>query len=465
MSNDSLQIPNKILFKMKREIKLKPVINLSVHDVLDVYNIKKSSPEVQDEKLHRILLCSLPNDHLINRISVKTENYNTSMGTYQLSIKKISDDKMIKWKEYKATKDIIKDFKPHEEITSIDINKFIDFCETNNITEKQLWHLLLDDTYSKSEEIIKSFYHTLIPIPYYMTNLQRYNGHGLLFTSSDTGKSETCYRIYPQENYEEVTTVTLLGTADKHIRKIGLLDGSGIFFIDEINKRGSIRTGETENIKILDSINTYLEKGIEQRGVWGQSLSVKGTKTIFFSGNRDIAKPGLQNFSHLMHCICTFDGSSDKIGRRIAFFIYDDLNRVKFIKQVDERTITIINSFRNEIIKDKKINKKILKIIDNSLDWVNENDTEHKEQIKEYAEKVKNSNSIHSFITGLSISNDHKLKFMSVRNIINDHIFHIIKKNTDNFLEIFKEEINQEYKYLKYLLCIKQLNNLIGQKS
>lgn len=464
--SDSLMISSKVLYKMVKEITIKPVINLTVHDVLDVYNIKKCSPEVEEERLHRILLCSLPNDHLVNRFAVKTDNYNLSMGTHQLSVKEVSNNRMKKWKEYKSTKEVIKDFRPHEEITSIDIKKFVDFCESNNITEKQLWYMLLDDTYSKSEEIIKAFYHTLLPLPHYATNLQRYNGHGLLFTSSDTGKSETCYRIYPQENYEDISSVTLLGTADRYIRRTGLLDGSGVFFIDEINKRGTMRIGETENSKVLDNINTYLEKGIEKRGVWAQSLEVKGTKTVFFSGNKNISMGGMKDFSHLMHRICTFDGSADKIGRRMGFFLYSDLDTVKPEKQINEKIITITNSFRNEIMKDKNINKKILKIIDNSLDWINEEDNEHKKEIIKYANEVKDySSSIYSFIIGLSISSTIKLKFMAIRNTINNHIFHIIKKDIKDFFEKFEQEIECEYENLKYLLSIKQLENLTSRGS
>jgi hypothetical protein len=393
------------------------------------------------------------------------KDFDISSGVQQLSIKEISLLKMKKWKDYKAIEPHIRDFKPYEEVSTLDINEFIDFCTVNNITEEKLWRLLLDDTYTKSEEIIKVFYPTLIPLPQYTTDLQKYNSHGLLFTSAKTGKSETCYRLYPQENYENVSVVTLLGTADKNIRRAGLLDGSGMFFIDEINKLSDVRSGDDTHSKTLDFINTYLEKGIEKRGVWGQSLSVKGTKTIIFSGNINISKPGQKDFYHLCTKICTFSGDSDKFGRRFAFFVYDSkLNSVDNRREIDNELITIINSFRNEITRDKKIQKKILNILYDSLDWVHEKDEEHRNKIKSYSEKI-TSDAIKSFVHGMSLSSDMKLKFMAVRNIINNHIFFVVKKDTKDFFKNFKQEIEYEYSNLKELLCIKQLNNLTAEGS
>lgn len=462
---DSLRISNKILNKMKRVITLKPSITLSVLDVLDVYNIKKHSPNIEEERLHRILLCSLPQDHLVNKFSVKTDSYNISVGTHKICIKEIPLSNMKKWKEYKSTKGIIVDYRPHQEVTSLDVTQFIDFCSENNITEERLWHLLLDDTYSKSEEIIKVFYPTIIPLPHYMTDFQKYNSHGLLFTSAKTGKSETCYRIYPQENYENVSVVTLLGTADRNIKRTGLLDGNGIFFIDEINKLGDIRSGDNVHSKTLDFINTYLEKGIEKRGVWGQAMSVRGTKTIIFSGNVNISRPGQKDFYHLMSKICSFGGDADKFGRRFGWLIYStDLNPVEDTREIDHQIIDIINSFRNEIIRDKRIQKKILKIIYDNLDWVHEKDEEHRKRVKEYSEKV-TSDAIKSFIKGMSLSNDMKLKFMSLKNIITNHIFHIIRNDTKGFFDEFEEEIYCEYNLLKELLCINQLENLTQQTT
>ena len=461
MIDNPLRIGRKILYKMKKVIKIKPTIALSVIDALDVYNLKKSSPFTQDERKYRVCLSHLPNDKLVNRFAVKMKDFDIHIGTNIISIKEITLLKMKKWKDYKAIQHHLKDFKPYEEVTAIDINQFIKFCQDNLITEEMLWQLLLDDTYSKSEEILFCFYPTIIPLPHYMTRLQKYNSHGLLFTQAKTGKSETCYRLYPKENYEDVSIVTLLGTADKNVKRTGLLDGSGMFFIDEINKIKYMRAGNEENLKIMDFINTYLEKGIEKRGVWGQSISVEGTKTIIFSGNVNVTRPGQKDFYHLMSKICTFSGDADKFGRRISFFIYStNLNYVDEGREVDYEIINIINCFRNELIRDKKIQKKILKLIDSKLDWVIEKDTEHKKKILEFRDRI-NSDAIQSFITGMSLSSYMKLKFMALRITINKHIFSIIKKGTEDFFDEYNDELNDLYERLKEVLCYRQLENLL----
>lgn len=461
MVNEHLKIANKVLFKMLKTVKSNPTIILTVHDAIDVYNIKKNSPNIENERLYRICLCSPPNDKLINRFSIKMQDFDIHTGTHTLSIKEISRNTATKWKEFKSIKELMTGFNPHEEIKNLDIEEFIKFCKENNITEEMLWQLLLDDTYSKSEEILKVFYQTIIPIPHYRTDLQRYNGHGLLFTQAKTGKSETCYRLYPKENYETVSMPTLLGTADRTSKKVGLLDGSGIFFVDEINKLADMRNSEDTHSKFLDFVNSYLERGVEKRGVWGQVISVEGCRTIILSGNVNIVNAGQKDFYHLMSCISSFGGDSDKTSRRLAFFIYSkDLNIVEMTTEVDNRIITMINSFRNEITRDKAIQKKILKVIDESLDWVHEKDEEHRKKIKAYAEQI-SSSAIKSFLIGFSISSDIKLKFMSVRNIITKHIFELIKGKSSDFLAKYLEEMKCEYNTLKEILCIRQIENLL----
>lgn len=461
MTNEHLKINRKFLFKMLKTVKSNPTITISVLDAIDVYNIKKHSPHVEDERLYRVCLCSLPNDKLINRFGIQMKDFDIHIGTHTLSIKEIALTKMKKWKEYKAIKEHIGDFKPYEEVKNLEIKKFIDFCKDNNITEEMIWQLLLDDTYSKSEELLKVFYPTILPLPHYKTDLQKYNSHGLLFTQAKTGKSETCYRLYPKENYETVSMPTLLGTADKTSRKVGLLDGIGLFFVDEINKMSDIRSGEDTHSKFLDFINTYLEKGIEKRGVWGQSLEVSGTKTVILSGNVNVARPGQRDFYHLMSKICIFGGDADKFGRRMGWFLYaPKLNIVNVVKEIDSRIIELINSFRNEIIRDKTIQKKILKVIDKSLDWVHEKDTEHRKRIKKYTEQI-SSDAIKSFLIGLSMSSDMKLKFMSVKIIITKHIFELITGKTEEFLDKYINEMKCEYETLKEIICINQIENLL----
>jgi len=455
---ENLIINKKVLYKLKNSVNIKPTITLSTIDALDVYNLKKHSPNVKSERQYRVCMSHLPNDGLINRFAVKMKDFDINIGINTVSIKEVSLDKMKNWKEYKAIQSQVKGFLPYEEVTSMDINEFVKFCRENLITEEMLWTLLLDDTYSKSEEILLSFYPTIIPLPHYATYLQRYNSHGILLTQAKTGKSETCYRIYPKENYEDITVVTLLGTITDNIRKTGVLDGCGIFFVDEINKMKIINIGE-ENQKMLDFINTYLEKGIENRGIRGHILSVEGTKTVILSGNVNTTNPCIRDFFHLMNKICSFSGDADKFGRRFGWVVYsNNLNYVNEKREVDSKIIKIINCFRNEIVRDKTIQKKILRLIDNKLDWINEKDNEHTKKILSFTNTP--NISVNSFITGMSLSNHFKLKFMSLRIILTNHIFDIIENKTKGFFEKYDNELNDTYTKLKEVMCYRQLKNL-----
>lgn len=458
-------IPKKILYKIKKLIKKLPTMDMHILDILDSYEIQKNSPHISNEKLYRVSLACLPNDKLVNKFAIKMRGFDISTGFHNLAIKEIPLSKMKRWSNYKVIERHLRDFKPYEEVAGLDIREFVKFCKEYEITERQIWYTLLDDTFSKSEEIIYTFYPTIIPIPRNNVEFQKYNSHCLLFTQSKTGKSETCYRLYPQENYENISLATLLGTADKDKITVGALDGQGLFFIDEINKLKDFRGNDDTHGKTLDYINTYLEKGIERRGVWGKKLEVKGTKTIIFSGNVNIINAGEKDFYHLMSKICTFSNDADKFGRRLGFFIYDPkLKHVKTDLGIDPKIIEIFNSFRYEILKEPKVKKRILDIFHQSLEWVNEDDREHKKNLRKYMSEVK-SPAIQALINGKILSSHHKLKFMAVRITIANHIFEIIESKAKKleFIETHQDEIEELYEDLKELLSYKQIENLHKQ--
>lgn len=158
MPNEHLKINDKILKLMKKTITMNPIIHLSVVDSIDVYNIKRNTPNIESKREYRICLGNLPLDHSVNKFAVKMRAYDVSYGLHTLAIKEISDKKARNWKEYKAIKPHLQDYKAYEECQILDTKQFINFCIENKITEKQLWYYLLDDTYSKSEEIIYTFY-------------------------------------------------------------------------------------------------------------------------------------------------------------------------------------------------------------------------------------------------------------------------------------------------------------------
>jgi len=449
---------------MKRVITLKPTINLSISDMIDIHTITKHSPYVEANREYRVCLGNLILDHGVNKFAVKMRDFDVSTGINQISVKELPLSSMKKWKDYKAIQFHLKDYRPYEECQMLNIDNFISFCEQYNITEKQIWYYLLDDTYSKSEEIIYTFYPTIIPIPKAYTKYQRLNSHCILLTQSKSGKTYTCHKLYPTENYEGVTSVTLMGTATREGKKRGILDGQGICFIDEINKLNRTSVGESENDKISDYINNFLELGIQRRGVWGEVIEVSGTKTVIFSGNINISNPGERDFFHLMSCISRFSGDSDKFGRRYAFFVYDSKLNDIIETEPDEHILKIINSFRKEIICCRKIQKKILGIYDNCSEYTESDDKEHTSKIKELNKQI-TSSAIQSFIKGMEKSSHKKLKFMSVKITLTNHIFEIIKGRTDNFLETYKNEIEELYIKLKELLIYKQINNLIHRTS
>ena len=460
MVRDELKISSKILYKLTKNITMKPVMNLSIIDVIDSYTIKKNSPHLEDQRDYRVCLAHLPNDHLVNKFAIKMKNFDINTGVHNIAIKETNTSKVKKWSGYKAIEPHLKDFKYHEEVSAIDIKDFVKFCKDNNITEREIWTYILDNTYSKSNELLYTFYPTLIPIPHSLTNYQQYNSHCLLFTQAKTGKSETCYRAYPDANIEDVTVPTLLGTIRKDmvVRK-GLLDGLGLVFIDEINKMSKF---DSDNTKLLDFINNYLEKGIEKRGVWGSILEVSGTKTCIFSGNVNTIKSDEKDFYHLMACISRFSNDADKFGRRFAFFVYDSkLNIVddKFESKLDSYVLQIFNAFRKEVYTNEKIMKRILTILEENMNWINYKDNDYKKQVNELSEDI-NSTAIQAFLKGMTTKSYKKLKFMALKIVITNNIFEIINKENKNFFEDHEEEILAEYDLIKELLCYKQIKNL-----
>jgi hypothetical protein len=463
-----IKIPNKTLFKLKTAIKMHPHITVSVHDIIDAYRIKTNSPNVSDERLFRTCLSSLPNDHLVNKFAIKMRDFDISLGTHKLCIKKVTDKQMEKWREYKSLAPHYKDFKPYEEVSALDIKTFVEFCQTHNITPEQLWQFLLDNTYSKSEEIMYTFYPTILPIPYSYTDLQAYNSHCLLFTQAKTGKSETCNRLYNDANIEDISIPTLLGTVTKETTRKGMLDGQGVCFVDEINKLSNFRSADSESSKLLDYMNNYLEKGIERRGVWGKILEVKGTKTCIFSGNVNVIEANERDFFHLMMCICKFGNDADKFGRRFAFFVYsNNLNYVedKYDTKLQKHSIEIINAFRKEIINNKIIMGKALKILEEGLGWCNQKDIEHEEKLNKL-NKCINSTAIKSFVKGMGTKSYKKLKFMALKITLTKNIFEIINSKKDyDFFNQHKEEIKCEYSRIKEILCYRQIRNLNTERD
>jgi hypothetical protein len=456
----NLKITSRKLTLMQRQIKIKPIATLQIEKVIDIYNLKRNSPTVEPERLYRLGLAHLPHDDFIHKFCIRLRNFNTSVGINQVCIEVVTKPVMEKWQEYKAIQKNIEGFNPHKEGQAIDIKKFVEFCRENEIHEEQLWNFLLDDTYSKSKEISLIFHPQIIPIPHYESELQKYNSHGIILSNSKSGKSETCFRLYPQANFEEITVPTLLGTAKDGQLKTGLLDGQGVILIDEINKR------KDEEEKILDKIKTYLEKGMAQRGIWGMSASVKGTKCVIFAGNADIMTSSPQrNLMHLLGKIFSIGGDSDAFGRRLGFLVYNTkMNEVTDSISEHPQAMQVLNCFRKEITHNESLNKDIIRILYASMDWINDLDNDHKEKILEFIPAF-NYDAIKAFIKGLSISSHIKLKFMAVRSTINNHIFEIIENPPKNFFEKHKQEILCKYEELKTYLIYNTLEILTEQQT
>jgi hypothetical protein len=435
-----------------------PIITLNISDVQDVVRIEvDESGYIQAKPAFRLLKGTFQKDP--KKVVIKTNRFDQDFGVAILAAKEIRREELENSTEFEEWRGFVseKDVRiVAEEKYSIEPGKF--FGKINHEEWVQCVKFLTDETATKSEEITRVCESAVVIIPEYRLDLMRRNNHSYLQTTSGTGKTETIKNLTGvQPTASRSTEAGLKGSVDLRGKITqGVMNGSGLFAFDEIDKR----TKEDEHL--VAQFADYMSSGEDKR-VMRPIIHFKGTKTLFFLGNispESVCEEGFKSaFSKLIDYY-----SFEMAARRIGLYVFGIFNRVseeKIEAELEESFPRIKNLIRQQISSVCLHNKKALSLMYDA--FFNSFNSEKYEEVRqledeylkslgeiyELSERVSEGTVFLGFLKGLSHSQSYnRVKMAAFRRTL---LYHLddIQKGVDpaEFVRLNFKEIFENYKY------------------
>lgn len=425
----NVQVVDKVRRKLRGSFEM-PVINARpastyiVEKVQTVWSEQRNSLHLSHVPLFNISKAHLPRDSSSVYFIVDMFSLIPEVGTQSLSIREFA---------YKERKDIVKqmenmgwvpkDTDPrsirlHKAEFMIDPNEFF---RANLGKWKDILGMWVTENLDKDERLIDSFKATQIPfIKGSPGDWMPYASHSFWLTNSGTGKSTFC-EISGRSPSIDLSIAGLYGGNFDNYKQqqVGSLAGYGMFLIDEVEQ---LRKYEYSSQVVL-SLLTYLEKGSVTRDL-KIPITCEGKKDVIFASNPKTNDP-LDSVYEFLNIL---QGDSDpvRMGRRIAFFLFgNDFKRIRI-----ERPIPALRAIVPKLIQYSLLkywDKKIVRILKNNMQWVNDVDKRYIDIQHTFESKSRAcpNKKIGSFILGLGYGL-HRLRMSALRILILDNLDKIV---------------------------------------
>lgn len=416
--------------KVKAQV-FNAVIDIDTLKIDTIYDVVSNSVHIRAESLYNVVMSRLPNS---NEVLTIIDPYDRMTGGKEtVALVPMTFKQVMALRNH--DKVIPHDVKERPQIYMLD---FIvsDFYKFFSDMDPDEWTHRLDCLFlqglDKDLRLTRIAMSHMLPIP---QMFQKYNNHTMMFTNSKTGKSEFS-RVMGKEPQESPTVPGLIGGGSLQERTIGLLQGSGFIYIDEIN---------TYNTEIVTKLLNYLENGTAARAIHG-SVLCSGSKTVVFCGNPKYPSELMlaMSFSAILRSIAGSD-ALERLGNRIGLFAYGNEYRMITRKKVNTVAEIQYNDQTRVIIQDvfTKYKDKWYGLLSIAQDWMNEDDDEYHDKMVDIGKRSR-SIEIYSFLKGLACSTA-KLRMSALKYVMLTQLPQFVTEPGKKFFKDNKGSLESAY--------------------
>lgn len=434
---------DKILDKLIKNIKMRPVNILDVKEFLNIYEIsnsKKIKSSIEIIPLYRICFATTINGEDV--FTIYDPNITIDRGKNELSLELMKKGVEIKdGKKTLQNQDLWNSRvigKLVKSCNKLDVKDFFKIIQELKIEWKTFLDYLIDDTGKKDERIINIAKATYMPSPDINSFYASINNHAIVVSNSGVGKSTTFSRLTGKQPEADYSIPGLVGTIIDNKVTGGSLNGKGIYVFDEFPQ-----TNETRSMVVASLLN-YMESGETIRDL-AQKIYCKGTKTLIFLGNvpREYNE---KNFEEILLKLAGQD-AFQRVGRRIAHVLFklnfkeinpshENPTYISFLRYVLESAIT-------------QNTQKIRKIYSHFKNWLFEEDEEYINTIKSFI-RFSSFKLVSQFLEGNARAYT-RIKNGAIKWTILENLDKITlnKANSKELIAHLEKEIKRNYETLK----------------
>jgi len=371
---------DRVLKRLIKNIKMKPVNSLDVKEYLNIYNInlnEKVKNSLEIRPLYRVCFATTLNGEDVFTIFDPEMSVDRGRNELALEIMKrsnviIKDGRRVlpnqeSWKDRTQGKLV-------KACPKLNAKEFFEMIKTFKTTWLDFLNYLIDDTGKKDERIINIAKATYLTAPEINNFFASINNHSLIVSNSGVGKSTTFSRLTGKQPETDYSIPGLIGTIVDNKVTGGSLNGRGLYVFDEFPQTNEARS------MVVASLLNYMESGETIRDL-AQRIYCKGVKTLVFLGNipREYNE---KNFEEILMKLAGQD-AFQRVGRRMAHILF----RPDF-KEVNPsyENVTYVNFLRYVLESAVSQNlAKIRKIYTHFNDWILEEDRTYIDTIKSYS--------------------------------------------------------------------------------
>ena len=291
----------------------------------------------------------------------------------------------------------------------------------------------------KDERLMTAFKSCVVPFPKgEPAHYQPLNNHQIWVTNSGTGKS-TFNLIYGNSPVQELTAAGLFGSNDKDYKGQipGLLQGAGMFMIDEVS---DLTVSNRDEVPLVNLLLSYLEQG-EITRAFKKPIICKGTKTIILNSNPR-TNSTLKSISEFVKIV---GGCDDKvrIGRRFGIFLFgSDFKSVDLSKGIPLPQIQFIQRTVKSAIAKRQ--KSLFTVYQAAYKSLASPDDEMRAHLKEVAEGIDTFTEVRDLLIGMALATP-KVKTAGFKTFLAEHLDMLYANQTNELIKMWKKERDEYY--------------------
>jgi len=444
-------------------------VMLNILKIFDVVEVKNSD-HYGMKYLFRMAQANIPNSD--KSFAVKLRNFSISSGVSTLSISPRTLEYFKALPEYEIWNGKISNEAQYlgEQVIPFSVSEFVKGFKEKEFSIKELVDFVVDDTGSKSEELVKIAKTMFIPLPIGMKKrFQRYNNHSLILTRGGTGKNVTFQNATGTEAITDYTEPGLKGSVGKDKEFIpGAFQGEGFLIFDEIDSN--------KKFKIMDEAGlTYMEDGESARMIH-PPIRVNGSKTVIFLGNSDCDDLGAVDFKKAFVTL-TDENRFDRSARRIKHVLYGgyDVCKNVTLSESDELMKGVVKSIISSLVEVVK--PQIKSVISECLQrwYKDETDEAYEVEITTLMKVIDDygeggATSIHSFLSGMRNELCYRgLRYAALKYVLIENIIELFPEGEEKFspnvfIDKHAEELDEIYQYFKQV-NLDSMKNIVNPTS
>lgn len=349
----------KILNRLVKNIKTKPINLLDIHEYINVYDINTNSISYHIRPLYRICFATTVNGKDV--FTLHDEEMQIDRGINEIAM--VKQNGKIKLKRSEQWQDNIQG-KFVKSVHKLDSKEFFKLLKELNIPWNQILNWLMDDTMVKDRRIVEITKATYLPFPVEKDNFwASVNNHSIIVTNSGVGKSTTYARLTGKQPGSDYSIPGLVGTVGERGTVVGgSLNGKGLYVFDEFPQTNDQRSS------VVTSLLNYMESGETMRDL-AQRITCTGTKTLVFMGNVP-EHYNEKNFQEILFKLAGRD-AMQRVGRRLGHVLFgqhyaevnptrDNPKHVGFLRYVLESAVNqnrakiqkVLNKHKNWVLAE-----------------------------------------------------------------------------------------------------------------